>query len=63
MTPKIIELLIEDNDDQAGLDGIALVNMPAHEAAFEYFGVQEETCSHYVLSDEQIPQVIQMFHS
>jgi hypothetical protein len=63
MTPKIIELLIEDNDDQAGLDGIALVNMPAHEAAFEYFGSQEETCSHYVLSDEQIPQVIQMFHS
>ena len=63
MTPKIIELLIEDNDDQAGLDGIALVNMPAHEAAFEYFATQEETCSHYVLSDEQIPQVIQMFHS
>jgi hypothetical protein len=66
MTPKIIELLIEDNDDQAGLDGIALVNHPAHEAAFEYFSLDkdtEETCSHYVLSDEQIPQVLQMFHA
>lgn len=66
MTPKIIELLIEDNDEQAGLDGIALVNMPAHEAAFEYFSLDkdtEETCSHYVLSDEQIPQVLQMFHA
>jgi len=64
MTPKIIELLIEENDALAGLDGIALVEMPAHEANFEYFGSQEnETCSHYVLSDEQIPQVIQMFHS
>ena len=64
MTPKIIELLIEENDSQAGLDGIALVELPAHEANFEYFASQEnETCSHYVLSDEQIPQVIQMFHS
>jgi hypothetical protein len=64
MTPKIIELLIEDNDDEAGLDGIALVNMPAHEAAFEYFAKEEEEkCSHYVLSDDKVPEVIQMFHS
>ena len=65
MTPKIIELVIEDNDLEAGLDGIALVEMPAHEANFEYFSQEpnEEKCSHYVLADEQIPQVIQMFHA
>ena len=68
MTPKIIELIIQDGDDEAGLDGIALVEMPAHEANFEYFN-QETTpcedgkCSHYVLSDENIPKVIQMFHA
>ena len=68
MTPKIIELIIQDGDDEAGLDGIALVEMPAHEANFEYFN-QENTpcedgkCSHYVLADEKIPQVIQMFHA
>lgn len=68
MTPKIIELIIQDGDEEAGLDGIALVEMPAHEANFEYFN-QENTacedgkCSHYILSDEKIPQVIQMFHA
>ena len=62
MTPKIIELLIQDGDEEAGLDGIALVEMPAHEANFEYFS-EEKKCSHYVLSDEEIPQVIQMFHA
>lgn len=62
MTPKILELLIQENDADAGLDGIALVELPAHEANFEYFS-QEQTCSHYVLSDDEIPQVIQMFHS
>jgi hypothetical protein len=62
MTPKIIELIIQDGDEQAGLDGIALVEMPAHEAAFEYFS-EEQKCSHYVLADEEIPQVIQMFHA
>ena len=63
MTPKIIELIIEEADNMAGLDGIALVEMPAHEANFEYFAKEEEKCSHYVLSDEEIPQVIQMFHA
>jgi hypothetical protein len=62
MTPKIIELIIEDDDDQGGLDGIALVEMPAHEASFEYFS-DNEKCSHYVLSDDEIPQVVQMFHA
>jgi hypothetical protein len=68
MNPKIIELIIQDGDEEAGLDGIALVEMPAHEANFEYFN-QEETpcedgkCSHYILADEKIPQVIQMFHA
>ena len=68
MTPKIIELIIQDGDEDAGLDGIALVEMPAHEANFEYFN-QENTpcedgqCSHYILADEKIPQVIQMFHA
>ena len=47
----------------AGLDGIALVELPAHESNFEYFAKEEEKCSHYVLSDEEIPQVIQMFHA
>lgn len=67
MVPKIIELIIQDGDDEAGLDGIALVELPAHEANFEYFSQEKEcdggNCSHYVLSDEQIPQVIQMFHA
>jgi hypothetical protein len=63
MTPKIIELIIEDGDDQGGLDGIALVEMPAHESNFEYFAKDNEKCSHYVLSDDEIPQVIQMFHA
>ena len=69
MTPKIIELIIQDGDDEAGLDGIALVEMPAHEANFEYFNQEQQTpcedgkCSHYILADEKIPQVIQMFHA
>ncbi len=42
MNPRIIELIIEDDDDKAGLDGIALVEHPAHEAKFEYFKDQEE---------------------
>ena len=63
MTPKILELIIEEDDKMAGLDGIALVEMPAHEANFEYFAKEKEKCSHYVLSDEEIPQVIQMFHA
>ena len=62
MTPKIIELTIQDGDDEAGLDGIALVEMPAHEALFEYFSDTEKP-SHYVLADDQVPQVIQMFHA
>ena len=65
MTPKIIELVIQDDDIEAGLDGIALVEMPAHEANFEYFSQEpiEEKCSHYILADEKIPQIIQMFHA
>jgi hypothetical protein len=69
MTPKIIELIIQDGDEEAGLDGIALVEMPAHEANFEYFNEEKETpcedgkCSHYILAEEKIPQVIQMFHA
>lgn len=67
MNPKIIELIIQDGDEEAGLDGIALVEMPAHEANFEYFN-QEDTpedgkCSHYVLAEEQIPLALQMFQS
>ena len=61
MTPKIIELIIQDGDDEAGLDGIALVELPAHEANFEYFS--EEKPAHYVLSDEEIPKVMLMFES
>jgi len=68
MVPKIIELVIEDGDQQAGLDGIALVEMPAHEANFEFFNKEEvpcdgANCNHYVLADEKIPQIIQMFHA
>ena len=62
MTPKIIELIIQDGDEEAGLDGIALVEMPAHEANFEYFSEQEAN-KHYVLSDDEVPQIIQMFHA
>jgi hypothetical protein len=68
MVPKIIELVIEDGDQQAGLDGIALVEMPAHEANFEFFNKEEVpcdggNCNHYVLADDKVPQVIQMFHA
>jgi len=69
MTPKIIELIIQEGDNEAGLDGIALVEMPAHEANFEYFNQEEQSpcedgkCSHYILAEEKIPQVIQMFHA
>lgn len=69
MVPKVIELIIKDGDEEAGLDGIALVEMPAHEASFEYFNQEQEApcehgnCSHYVLSDDKVPQVIQMFHA
>ena len=51
MNPRIIELIIEDGDNEAGLDGIALVEMPAHEASFEYFS-NDEKPTHYVLSDD-----------
>lgn len=61
MQPKIIELIIQDGDEEAGLDGIALVELPAHEANFEYFS--EEKPSHYVLSDDEIPKVVQMFQA
>jgi hypothetical protein len=61
MTPKILELIIREGDEEAGLDGIALVELPAHEGQFEYFS-DDKTCSHYVLSDEEIPQAIQMFN-
>ena len=62
MTPKIIELIIEDGDDEGGLDGIALVEMPAHEASFEYFS-DNEKAAHYVLCDDEVPEIIQMFHA
>jgi len=59
MTPKIIELIIQDGDEEAGLDGIALVEMPAHEANFEYFNeetpCEDGNCSHYILAEEKIP--------
>ena len=62
MVPKIVELIIQDGDDEAGLDGIALVENPAHEASFEYFSDNEKPV-HYVLADEEIPQILQMFNA
>jgi hypothetical protein len=62
MTPKIIELIIQDGDEQAGLDGIALVEMPAHEAKFEYFNEDTEP-KQYVLKDEDIEPAIKLFSS
>jgi hypothetical protein len=62
MVPKIIELIIQDGDEEGGLDGISLVELPAHEAEFEFFSKEEEK-QHYILSDEEIPQIIQMFHA
>jgi len=61
ITPKIIELLLDQNSDDAGLDGIALVEHPAHEASFEYFN--EEKPEYHVLSEEEIPETLQMFSS
>lgn len=62
----IIELFIND-DDETGLDGVALVNHPAHEAQFEYFSKHNtecgDNCSHYVLSDDKIAVAMEMFGS
>lgn len=67
MVPKILELIIDENDNEAGLDGIALVELPAHEANFEYFSKDKEcsggNCSHYVLSEDDVPKALQMFQS
>jgi len=58
---KIIELLINEEDDDAGLDGVALVNMPAHEANFYHFNkVSNEK---YVLNEQEIPKVLELFRS
>jgi hypothetical protein len=62
MNPRIIELIIQDGDNEAGLDGIALVEMPAHEAQFEYFS-DDKKCEHYVLSEEQSSKALLMFGS
>jgi hypothetical protein len=61
----IIELIIDENDIDAGLDGIALVNKPAIEVDFHFFNKEEDTnkCNHYVLSEEETPKVIEMFAS
>lgn len=67
MDYEIIELIIDENDTQAGLDGIALVNNPAIEVDFQYFNKEESDddlslpCNHYVLAEEQVPKVIEMF--
>jgi len=67
MDYEIIELIIDENDIQAGLDGIALVNNPAIEVDFQYFNKEESDddlslpCNHYVLAEEQVPKVIEMF--
>lgn len=65
ISPKIIELLIDDAFDDAGLDGISLVEHPAHEALFQYFSEQEieEETHRHVLSEEQIPRALEMFSS
>jgi len=68
MDYEIIELIIDENDEQSGLDGIALVNNPAIEVDFQYFNKEEEDLSmscnnHYVLSEEMVPKMIQMFSS
>ena len=60
-TPKIIELLIDDSFDDAGLDGISLVEQPAHEALFQYFSDSEP--KKYILNDEEVPVALQMFAS
>jgi hypothetical protein len=62
MTPKIIELIIQEGDEQAGLDGIALVELPAHEAKFEYFKDDVKPVK-YVLADNEIGPAIKMFSS
>lgn len=60
----IIELIIDENDNEAGLDGIALVNKPAIEVDFHYFNKDDiKECNHYVLNDDEIPKAIEMFAS
>jgi hypothetical protein len=61
ITPKIIELLLDENSNDAGLDGIALVENPAHEALFEYFS--EEEPKYHVLGEDEIPHALEMFSS
>ena len=65
ISPKIIELLLDPEYEEGGLDGIAFVESPAHEALFQYFSEQETQEKHtkYVLSDDDVPVVLQMFAS
>lgn len=64
MKNEVIELIIDESDNEAGLDGIALVNSPAIEVDFHYFNKEElNNCSHYVLSDDKVSSAIEMFAS
>lgn len=55
---KVIELLIDENEDLAGGNAIALVNQPAHEEEFFQFNKEGKEV---VLNDEQQDLVLEHF--
>lgn len=65
MKHEVIELIIDENDNEAGLDGIALVNKPAIEVDFHYFnkGDIAPNENYYVLAEDKVSSAIQMFAS
>jgi len=48
---KIIELLIDDTNDITGVDGVALVDQPAHESTWLTFNKEELEKNHLLLDD------------
>lgn len=55
---KIIELLIDDEEDLSGGSAIALVNMPAHEEDYYFF---DKDGSEFILNEEEQQYVLEEF--
>ena len=51
---KIIELTIDNLEDEGGLDGIALVERPAHESNFFWFKSEEDKPIYEILTPEEM---------
>lgn len=63
---KIVELFIDDEEEMAGGDAIAMVQRPAHETDFVAFNQEkksEEDAKEIILTDEEQEKVLQQFNS